>query len=756
MSLENYPSFLLNFSEREMNGEAKHFYRFKSFRLDVQERQLLRDGVAVPLTPKAFDVLAVLVERGGHLVEKDELLRLVWSNSFVEEANVARIVHTLRKVLGEDENGNKFIETVPKRGYRFVAVVRGKENEFADFFDAWSETIDANPISENEPAIENDFATEADRTKYFPVEEKSEKRLWLWAISALVLIGFVMISGGFLFNSSGGKSGYALNFEEMKQTRLTQSGDVYAPTISPDGQYLAYINPAGASRRGLRLRQIATGQILELMPPRPNVNFWALKFSPDSNYLYYVEDDGSFTGFLYRIASLGGQPQKIVDFVSGGLTASPDGTRLAFKRINKREGVTSIVVVRDDGSNEQTIATTNNDSNYWSLDWSPDGSTIAYVINYNDLKNNSWYVAEIPASGGAERRISEPRASQIINARWLPDRKGLILNAIDPKTKLPQLSYLSYPDGAERRITNDLNEYFGFSVTADGKSIVSQRSEQNRQIWLASDGDPKQSRQMTFKNGQHSEVVVWLSDDALVFDADENGSFDNYNIWRLKIGESEPQPLTNGTGNNTLPAVSPDGKTIAFVSSRSGKPQIWRMNRDGSQPTQITDVDFGIHQLQFSPEGQTIYFRCSIGGVARLMRVSINGGEVVSVSDAVVRKWAISPDGKKLAYSTLDPDRQKVVTRIRPIDEDRTEKVLDIEPETHLQWSKDGQALYFNLAADNAKNIWRQSLSENAPQQITDFDKEQIFRFASSPDGKNLACIRYTITFDAVLLSFNK
>ncbi|MBA3786630.1 MAG: winged helix-turn-helix domain-containing protein, partial [Acidobacteria bacterium] len=106
-----------------MNGEEKHFYQFKSFRLDLGERQLLNNGDAVSLTPKAFDVLAALVERSGHLVEKDELLRAVWFDSFVEEANVARIVHTLRKVLGEDDNGNKFIETVAKKGYRFVAEV---------------------------------------------------------------------------------------------------------------------------------------------------------------------------------------------------------------------------------------------------------------------------------------------------------------------------------------------------------------------------------------------------------------------------------------------------------------------------------------------------------------------------------------------------------------------------------------------------------------------------------------------------------
>ena len=123
MSLENSPSFFLNFSEAEMNGEENHSYRFKSFRLDIGERQLLRNDKSVPLTPKAFDVLAFLVERGGHLVEKEELMQNVWADSFVEEANLSRIVYTLRKTLGQDNNGNKFIETVAKKGYRFVAKV---------------------------------------------------------------------------------------------------------------------------------------------------------------------------------------------------------------------------------------------------------------------------------------------------------------------------------------------------------------------------------------------------------------------------------------------------------------------------------------------------------------------------------------------------------------------------------------------------------------------------------------------------------
>jgi len=123
MSLGKLPDFLLNFSGREMNGKENHSYCFKSFRLDVKERRLFHNGVPVSLEPKVFDVLAALVERSGHLVEKDELLHLVWSDSFVEETNVARAVYSLRKVLGEERGGQKFIETVAKKGYRFVAEV---------------------------------------------------------------------------------------------------------------------------------------------------------------------------------------------------------------------------------------------------------------------------------------------------------------------------------------------------------------------------------------------------------------------------------------------------------------------------------------------------------------------------------------------------------------------------------------------------------------------------------------------------------
>jgi TolB-like protein/DNA-binding winged helix-turn-helix (wHTH) protein/Tfp pilus assembly protein PilF len=107
-----------------MSKRVKQLYEFGPFRLDPAEHTLLRDGRPIPLRPKVFDILLVLIENHGHLVEKEELMSLVWTEQFVEEGNLNKNISMLRRALGEDAGGHKFIETIPKRGYRFVADVR--------------------------------------------------------------------------------------------------------------------------------------------------------------------------------------------------------------------------------------------------------------------------------------------------------------------------------------------------------------------------------------------------------------------------------------------------------------------------------------------------------------------------------------------------------------------------------------------------------------------------------------------------------
>ncbi|HEX5602200.1 MAG TPA: winged helix-turn-helix domain-containing protein, partial [Pyrinomonadaceae bacterium] len=105
------------------------YYEFGPYQLNVNTRLLKRAGETISLTPKAADILVLLITRAGQLVEKDELLREIWPNTFVEEANLSQNIFYLRKALGDDRAGPKYIETVTRRGYRFIATVRVVEAE---------------------------------------------------------------------------------------------------------------------------------------------------------------------------------------------------------------------------------------------------------------------------------------------------------------------------------------------------------------------------------------------------------------------------------------------------------------------------------------------------------------------------------------------------------------------------------------------------------------------------------------------------
>ncbi len=107
--------------------QERHLYEFGPFRLDVTERQLFRNGRPVSLTPKAYETLLLLVERSGRVLTKDELMRAIWPDTFVEEANLAHNISLLRKALGETPDEQQYIQTIPRRGYRFIAEVRQPE-----------------------------------------------------------------------------------------------------------------------------------------------------------------------------------------------------------------------------------------------------------------------------------------------------------------------------------------------------------------------------------------------------------------------------------------------------------------------------------------------------------------------------------------------------------------------------------------------------------------------------------------------------
>src|SRR6478752_5785941 len=117
-------SLCLHSYERTMDQQTQPFYEFLGFQLDVGQRVLIRDGNLIALTPKAFDVLLFLIQNRGRVLEKDELMRAIWPESFVEEGNLSQNIFVLRKILDDHQNGDSVIQTIPRRGYKFVASVK--------------------------------------------------------------------------------------------------------------------------------------------------------------------------------------------------------------------------------------------------------------------------------------------------------------------------------------------------------------------------------------------------------------------------------------------------------------------------------------------------------------------------------------------------------------------------------------------------------------------------------------------------------
>ena len=155
--------------------KAKHIYEFGPYQLDADERVLIRDGQAVPLPPKDLDTLLVLIERAGHIVEKDELLAKVWPGVFIEENNLARRIFNLRQLLGADGDGHQYIETVPKRGYRFIGTLR--------------ETPQGEGAPGSNPATSEPLQAD--------LQDRSRRTRWLWVVAGVLVLVVGIVGGHF-------------------------------------------------------------------------------------------------------------------------------------------------------------------------------------------------------------------------------------------------------------------------------------------------------------------------------------------------------------------------------------------------------------------------------------------------------------------------------------------------------------------------------------------------------------------------------
>ena len=545
--------------------------------------------------------------------------------------------------------------------------------------------------------------------------------------------------------------------QNMRITRLTSTGKSRLGAISPDGKYVVHVVEE-TGKQSLWLRQVATASNVETIPPA-DVIYNGLTFSHDGNYIYYTTADASNPGLstLYQIPVLGGAPRRLITDVDTAVALSPDGSQLTFVRVFPQRGEFGLMLAKADGSDVRTLATRKLPDAYSHgsrLTWSPDGNMIALAAVTLTGRAPHTLVA-VPAAGGPEKPLtSQEWANGVSDPAWLADGSGLVFEATEEGFFSSQLWLLSYPGGEARRITNDLNSYSGVSLTADSHSLVTVQGEQLSSVWIAAEGKTELARQITAGTRNIDGILglAWAPDGRVVYSSHASGNLD---LWIAGKDGSDPRQLTIDTHVDILPSVSPDGRTIVFVSDRSGAWNLWRIDIDGGNRRQLTsDFDFS---PEVSPDGKWVVYQSLRGSKWMVWKVALEGGDPIPITHEKSFGPSISPDGKLIVIGFLDEELLRGRVAIIPFEGGQPIKILDIprlsDITPRITWSADGRGLIYVDVRNGVSNLWVEPLEGGEPNQLTQFTSDQIFNYAWSGDGKQLAVARGTVTSDVVLLS---
>ncbi len=276
---------------------TKHFYDFGPFRFDPEERVLHLDGMPVPLAPKVAETLSLLVQNAGHLVEKDELVKKVWPDTFVEEGNLNKNIFLLRRVLGQCEGGGEYIETVPRRGYRFVASVTHSVTE--------TTSAQAGPLATSTRA---ERPTGSQSPPGGTRNTLSLHRTSIW--SGAVLVGLAIALGAWLVRAHGSE---ALALVPAQLT--SELGRAGEPSFSPDGNQIVYYqSPETGDNQSLYLKIIGVPGPPRRLTTEPGFDY-SPAWSPDGRYIAFLRNRRAVgqKESVLRIPLTGGPEQTLAD-----------------------------------------------------------------------------------------------------------------------------------------------------------------------------------------------------------------------------------------------------------------------------------------------------------------------------------------------------------------------------------------------------------------------------------------------------------
>jgi DNA-binding winged helix-turn-helix (wHTH) protein/Tol biopolymer transport system component len=728
-----------------MSLENKGF-EFGEFFLDTEERLLKRNGEPVPLTPKAYDLILELVKHSGHIVSKDSLMDSVWAGSIVEDGNLTFTVSLLRKALDDDAGHPHFIETIPRRGYRFVAEVR----ETAD--EQTGNQVNGNHIEDKITENGNGNVSQPKPASQLLKNAPSQKFRYIFVLSifAVLVFGVLALYPWQNANVAENQRSAEIPFQNSQITKLS-SGKALQTAVSPDSEQVAYVL-GGKEGQSLWLRRTAVESNVQIVPPG-NVDFLSVNYSRDGDIIYYVTSEPrKFDGTLYSVPVLGGPTRKLFEHITSQIGLSHDGTQIAFIRCeSETEGIIRLMVASADGSNVHQVYAENQPiglSTGTPPAWSPDDSRIACLRT--DTREVLNKLIAVKLFDGSVEDLTLPEWKLANGAEWTND--GLFVSAQNRNDDNFQLWQVDPKSQIARKVTNDLNScYGGVSMSRDGHALATIQNVLLTQLWSIPFVDPLNFKQITSGSSSYIDVS-FTAQGKLLYSARAKGVGD---LWQMGANDNDHRQLTKDAGSNYGPTASPDGRFIFFHSNRKDTYFIYRSLADGSDVQKLTD---GIEEeaaADCSPDGKTVVFFNRLPGSQPLKKVSAEGGTPVLLNDRWNQSPAISPDGDLVAvwHAELFADDWQLAliplkTGGKPI------KTFSVpSPEGRIRWTADGRGLLYVVTVDGVSNIWLQPLDGGKAVPVTQFQNDLIFSFDVAPDGKTLVCERGTSAQDVILLS---
>jgi DNA-binding winged helix-turn-helix (wHTH) protein/WD40 repeat protein len=441
--------------------------RFGIFEADLRAGELRRSGSKVRLQDQPFQVLAMLLERPGQIVTREELQTRLWpADTFVDfDHGLNAAIKRLRDALGDSAENPRFVETLARRGYRFVAPVNRAPQE----------------ITSAAPA--------SSRTQQMSSGAPPPRRRWLFPLAVAALL-FAGVGAGW---HAGHRSAASVRSTERRLTGNPENDPVLSAAISPDGKYLAF-----ADRAGLFLRVVGTGETHPVALPdslRPSYVTW---FPDGSHVLVSSASSPAERPSLWNASVFGGSPLKLADNGDHG-AISPDGSKIVFLR--GEYGREEIWQMQSDGQQSRKILGQPGD-NFQSVVWSPDSRHIAFV---RTVFVHGW--EEPQASLG----ICDPAASKTSYILSSTRLRGPLVWALDGRLiyslgELPPGQYDSnlwainvaangtQTWGQPDRLTNSPDAKVGASISADGRHLLFLRWTGAPEVYVAEQCCPIKSR----------------------------------------------------------------------------------------------------------------------------------------------------------------------------------------------------------------------------------------------------------------------